>query len=60
MDAVLTHDWQRTSALMAAVYNAQLGRKQPVRPQSLNPYRGLFAVEEPDDLETLARAFGVE
>jgi hypothetical protein len=43
---------------MATIYNATPGRRQPVRPHRVNPYRGLLRAEEPDS-DDLHDVFGL-
>jgi hypothetical protein len=52
VDGRLTQQWELQAHLMAAVYNAP-GRKRPVRPRQVNPYRGLIRTPEADDLDDI-------
>lgn len=49
VDAVLRQRWEETAWIMSAIYNAQPGRKSPVRPRQCNPWRGLFPADEAID-----------
>lgn len=59
VDAVLRQRWEETAWLMATIYNAQPGRKSPVKPRQCNPWRGLFP-SPADDAVDWDRFFGLD
>lgn len=58
VDAVLRQRWLEVAWLSAALFNAQPGRKRPVKPRQLNPYQGLWPAptDREDDLDDI---FGI-